>query len=132
MSALPDPLGRSLSFPLRPGPDGRLVWSQGVQNVRESIGVILRTAPGERVMLPDFGAGLDRFLAEPNIPATHARIADAITRALARWETRVALDSVDVVADPSDRLAALATLTYRLVATGAREMTTVAVPLGTG
>jgi phage baseplate assembly protein W len=132
MSGVDALLGRSLSFPLRPGADGRLVWSQGSLNVRESIGVILRTDPGERVMLPPFGAGLARFLAEPNVPTTHARIADAITRSLARWETRIVVDGVDVVADPSDPTATLATITYRLVATGTRELATVQIPLGSG
>jgi hypothetical protein len=123
-------LGRSLSFPLRPGADGRLVWSEGARNIRESIAVILKTEPGERIALPDFGAGLSRFLFEPNDPATHARIEDSITRALARWEQRIAVEAVDVVADPAQASAALATVTYRLVATGTREMTTASIPLG--
>jgi phage baseplate assembly protein W len=132
MSGTAGLLGRSLSFPLRVGTDGRLVWSADQQNVRESIGVILRTDRNERVMLSDFGAGLARFLGEPNVPSTHARIEDAITRALARWETRIAVEAVEVAAAPADPAAALATITYRLVATGARELTTVAVPLGAG
>jgi phage baseplate assembly protein W len=123
-------LGRSLSFPLRPGADGRLVWSEGEQNVRESVAVILKTEPGERIALPDFGAGLSRFLFEPNNPATHARIEDSITRALARWEQRIAVEAVDVVPDPAEPSSALATIAYRLVATGAREMTTASIPLG--
>jgi phage baseplate assembly protein W len=123
-------LGRSLSFPLRPGADGRLVWSEGEQNIRESIAVILKTEPGERIALPDFGAGLSGLLFEPNNPATHARIEHLITRALAQWEPRIAVETVDVVPDPVQASSALATVTYRLVATGAREMTTAAIPLG--
>ena len=91
--------GRSLSFPLRVGGDGRLVWSEGEDNIRESIAVILKTEPGERIVLPDFGAGLGRFLFEPNNAATHARIEDAITTALARWEPRIDVEAVDVVPD---------------------------------
>src|SRR4029077_15572906 len=48
--------GRSLSFPLRVGSDGRLVWSKGEDNIRESIAVVLKTEPDERIALPDFGA----------------------------------------------------------------------------
>src|SRR4051812_9172778 len=108
-------LGRSLSFPLQVGADGRLVWSQGENNVRESIIVILKTEPGERVALPNFGAGLGRFLFEPNNAATHARIADAINQALTRWEGRITVEAVDVDADPSLFSAAVATIVYRLV-----------------
>jgi len=124
------PFGKSLGFPPRVGSDGRMRWSEGETNIRESIRVVLSTDKGERIALPDFGAGLMRFLFEPNTTATHARIADAIGAALARWETRLAVESVDVAADPADRTSAIATINYRLVATGARERTSVAVPLG--
>jgi len=124
------PFGKSLGFPPRVGSDGRMRWSEGETNIRESIRIVLSTDKGERIALPDFGAGLMRFLFEPNTTATHARIADAITGALARWETRLAVESVDVAADPADRTSAIATISYRLVATGARERTSVAVPIG--
>lgn len=121
--------GRSLSFPPRVGSDGRFVWSAGEDNIRESIAVILKTEPGERVAQPDFGAGLARFLFEPNVAATHARLSELILNALARWEPRIVMESVDVTVDPQDPEASSATLTYRLVATGLRERTTVSVPL---
>ena len=125
-------LGRSFSFPPRVGADGRFVWSEGEANIRESIAVILKTDPGERLGVPEFGAGLGKFLFEPNNAATHTRIQDAIATALARWERRVRVESVDVVGDAADAESALATITYRLVATDARERTSVSVPLGAG
>jgi Bacteriophage baseplate protein W len=124
-------LGRGLSFPPRVGGDGRFVWSEGETNIRESVTVILKTEPGERVGLQEFGAGLGRFLFEPNIPATHARIQDAIERALARWEPRIEIESVDVGPDASQPETAVATVTYRLVATAARERISLNVPLST-
>ena len=130
MSNTDNIFGRSLSFPLRAGADGRLVWSQGEENIRESIIVILKTEPGERIALPNFGAGLNLFLFEPNNAATHAQIERAITNALTRWEQRIQIESVDVMTDPSDSSAALATITYRLVATNSRERIGVAIPLG--
>ena len=123
--------GRSLSFPPRVGADGRFVWSEGEDNIRESIAVILQTEPGERVAQPEFGAGLARLLFEPNTAATHARLAELVLNALSRWEPRIVMEGVDVAVDPQDAEACSATLNYRLVATGARERTTVSVPLGT-
>lgn len=123
--------GRSLSFPPRVGADGRFAWSDGENNIRESITLILKTEPGERVGLPEFGAGLSRFLFEPNITATHALVKDAAQRALARWEPRIQVESLDMAADPADAEVALLTITYKLVATAARERITVGVPLGT-
>lgn len=122
--------GRSLSFPLRVGSDGRLVWSQGEDNIRESIAVILKTEPGERVVLADFGAGLGHFLFEPNTATTHARIEQAVKNALARWEQRISVESVDVAPDATQLDAALATITYRLVVTGGLERMSVSIPLG--
>jgi uncharacterized protein len=121
-------LGRSLSFPPRIGADGRFVWSQGEVNIRESIAVILKTEAGERLMLAQFGAGLARYLFEPNEPSTHTRIEDAIATTLARWEPRIEVEAVTVTADPQDPQAALVTISYRLVATSARERITISVP----
>jgi hypothetical protein len=121
--------GRSLAFPPRVGTDGRLAWSEGEENIRQSMVVILNTEPGERLAMPDFGAGLGRFLFEPNNAATHTRIADAINRSLTRWEGRISVEAVDVDADPQLFSAAVATIVYRLVATGARERISVTIPV---
>lgn len=124
--------GRSLSFPPRVGADGRFVWSEGETNIRESIAMILKTEPGERLGVPDFGAGLGRFLFEPNNAATHTRIQDAIAAALARWERRIQVELVDVAADADDPASALATISYRLIATNARARLSLSVPLAAG
>jgi len=122
--------GRSMSFPPRLGPDGRVAWSVGEDNIRESIRIILLTRPGERLFEPGFGAGLDRWLFEPNTASTRQVIKDRITRSLTQWEPRIAIDSVDVEPDPSDSTAAIATITYQLVATQTLERISVTVTLG--
>jgi phage baseplate assembly protein W len=122
--------GKGISFPPRVGPDGRIAWSAGEQNVREAIRVTLMTRPNSRVRLPEFGSGLDTFLFEPNNPATHHLMEDRIQRSLRQWEPRIAVESVSVepvgVSDPE---AATATIQYRLVATQARERVTLGVTL---
>ena len=123
-------LGRGISFPPRVGADGRIVWSDGDQNIRESIQVVLKTELNERVRLPEFGAGLGRFLFEPNTTATRHVLQDRIARALAAWEPRITVEGVEVEEDPGDPEAAVATVEYRLVATQARERVTLSVPLG--
>jgi uncharacterized protein len=120
-------LGRGMSFPPRVGPDGRVAWSEGPQNVREAIRVILMTETRERLTLPEFGGGLKPFLFEPNTVTTRQLVQDRIDKALARWEPRVHVESVVVDPDPEDLQAAVATITYRLVATQARERVTLSV-----
>jgi uncharacterized protein len=122
-------LGRGIAFPPRLGPDGRLLLSEGAQNVREAIEVILLTELKERVMRPEFGAGLRQFLFDPNVGATHAAIADRAKRALERWEPRIRTEKLTVTADPGDPQAATLTLTYRLVATSQADTLTLAVPV---
>ena len=121
--------GRGMSFPPRVGADGRVAWSEGEVNVRESIRIILMTEPRERIRLPQFGGNLHRFLFEPNTVATRRRIQEQIAVALGRWEPRVAVQSIDVEADPADPQAAVATITYRLVATQSLERVSLSVAL---
>jgi phage baseplate assembly protein W len=122
--------GRGLSFPPRVGPDGRLAWSEGETNVRESIRVILMTEQPERLRTPKFGGSLGRFLFEPNTVSTRRSIEDRIKRELAQWEPRIRVESVNVDADPVDPQGTIATITYKLVATQAIERVTVGVTLG--
>ena len=121
------PFGKSLAFPPRVGANGRMQWSEGEDNIRESIAIILKTMQRERVQLPGFGANLGSYLFEPNNAGTHARIARDIEVALGQWEPRIALDDVAVAADAGN---AIVTISYRLVASGAAESIAVAVPLG--
>jgi Bacteriophage baseplate protein W len=122
--------GRGMSFPPRVGADGRIAWSEGEANVHESIYLILMTRFRERINLPDFGGNLDTFLFEPNTVTTRHLIETEIGRALRRWEPRVSIESVAVAAEPGDPRAAIATITYRLVASGAVDRVSVAVALG--
>lgn len=121
--------GRSLSFPPRVGSDGRMVWSEGEQNIRESIRVILLTQIRERIRLPDFGGGLNSFLFEPNNVATQRAIEERILQALKRWEPRISVESARVDEDPSDREAAIATIQYKLIATQSSERVSLSVRL---
>jgi len=60
---------------------------------------ILLTRRGERVMRPDFGSALEAFLFEPISPATAHKIGLEILDVLSRWEQRIEVQKVEVVAD---------------------------------
>ncbi len=121
--------GRGMAFPPGVGPDGRMAYSEGPENVAQSIRLILLTEQGERIMRPDFGAGLGRFLFQPNTAATHRLIEEKIRTALGRWEPRIALENVEVLPDPSEPRRAIATIRYRLVSTGAADRLEMTVPV---
>jgi phage baseplate assembly protein W len=96
-------LGRGWSHPIRPSANGRDVeLSAHEDNVGEALRIILETEPGSRVMLPDFGAGLGRFVFSPNTPTTHALVRRATELALVRWEPRIDVVRV-AVGSPSEK-----------------------------
>jgi phage baseplate assembly protein W len=89
---------KTINWPLLPLPDanGHLHFPDLSSSVRESIKIILRTRPGERIMRPVFGGGLEDLLHEQNTLTTRRQIRDLITESLERWEKRILLDRVDV------------------------------------
>jgi phage baseplate assembly protein W len=91
-------LGRGIGMPLFPDENGRMRKTEGPGKVRQSIFIILDTEAGERVMLPEFGCGLRRYLMQPNNAATRADIERAVNLALQRWEPRIKVTQVDVSA----------------------------------
>jgi phage baseplate assembly protein W len=116
----PEPIG----WPLLAVPDaqGELHWPDLARSVRDAIEVLLSTRPGEQLMHPGFGAGLENLLAEPNTVATRSRIQALVSDALRRWEPRIVLDvvTVDPVADPAQGVAdgVRVEIAYRLKRTG--------------
>ena len=89
------------------------------------------TEQPERLRTPDFGGSLGRFLFEPNTVSTRRSIQDRITKELAQWEPRISVESVNVEADTNDSTAAIATITYKLIATQTVERVSLSVTLGT-
>ena len=108
----PEPIG----WPLLavPGEDGGLSYPSLAQSVREQIQIILSTRPGEQLMRPSYGGGLENLLAEPNTVATRSRIHDLIEEALSRWEPRIAVDAIAVDTVPDDPNAVRVEIAYRL------------------
>lgn len=111
--------GTGMGFAPRVGADGRLSWSEGEENVRESLRIILLTEPGERLMREEFGCGLRRFLFEPNTITTRQLVRERIENAIRRWEPRVSLDEVIVEPDEGNPRLVAVTILFRLVATQA-------------
>jgi phage baseplate assembly protein W len=110
-----------IGWPLLPVPDehGRLPFPGLEASVRESIRVFLSTRPGEQLMRPDFGAGLDRLLHEPNTLAIRRAIRDLVQASLTRWERRILLDRVEVWEVAGEPSHVSVEIAYRLARTGA-------------
>jgi uncharacterized protein len=95
-----------------PDPAGRLAYAQDAQCLRQALWNVLMTNPGERLMRPSFGAGLNQWIGQPNTETTRRLIASSITASVARWEQRVGLANVDVAPSPTDPASVVVTLSY--------------------
>ncbi|MBT1090320.1 GPW/gp25 family protein [Streptomyces sp. Tu102] len=117
----PDPqrafLGTGWAFPPRLAEDGRIAEAAYEEDVRQAVLIVLGTAPGERVMRPRFGAGLDAFVFEPVTTALKARVAARVRDALTDWEPRIDVVSVDVTVDSRALGRLLIGISYRIRAT---------------
>lgn len=108
-----------LSWPLDIELDsGRLHYAEDNPSIRQVIWNILATRPGERLMRPEFGAGLHNYIHQPNNETTRNLIKDAVYRSVARWEPRVDLTAVSVLPD-SERISQVnVSIHYRIRQTG--------------
>jgi phage baseplate assembly protein W len=110
-------IGSGFQFPIRVNERGGLNWSAGPQRIQDAVWLILATAPGERLMRPAFGAGVDDFVFEPNDAASRTRLATAIAHALTRDEPRIELTGVTVEEVPDGPSAVLVRVEYRIRST---------------
>lgn len=83
-----DFLGRGWSFPVD-GSDGDVDLVEGETDIEQSIRVILSTAPGERVMRPNFGCGIHSYVFEAVDTTRLTLIEDEVRDALIEWEPRI-------------------------------------------
>ena len=113
-------LGRGWAFPVAVDEHGGIAGVALEDAVRQAIWLVLSTAPGERAMRPDFGAGLADLVFAPNTPATHGLVTSAVRDALVEWEPRIDVLDVAVSADPAEPARLLVELDYSVRATNSR------------
>jgi uncharacterized protein len=82
-------LGKGLRFPVSINLNGGVSSSVLEENVRQSIFVILGTAPGERIQRPDFGCRIHDLMFAPNTDITAARAEVYCEEAIYKYEPRV-------------------------------------------
>jgi uncharacterized protein len=110
-------LGAGWAFPVLQDADGRLALARDEDRIRQSIWLILATAPGERVMLPSFGCGIHDLVFQPNTVAVRGSVQAEVNDALARWEPRIDVLDVTVSAPADQPEVMLIDIQYRIRAT---------------
>jgi len=93
-------LGTGWNFP----PTFRREWYgvemlSGEDDIRSSIGIILSTIPGERVMLPNFGCNLQPYVFDTMNPANTTLIEKIVHDALVFHEPRIIVGDITTTTD---------------------------------
>ena len=110
-------LGTGWAFPIQVDAEGEITLVSYEEDIRQSILIIAGTALDERVMRPDFGAGLQRLVFEPVSTTTMALVKHQVETALIDWEPRIDLSDIRVSTDPANRNLLLIEVFYRVRAT---------------
>ena len=71
----------------------------GLEHLRQSVGDILSTPIGSRVMRREYGSLVPELIDHPDNLATQVRVFSAVASALLRWEPRFRLTRVGVQRD---------------------------------
>ncbi len=105
---------------------GRSATTGQADHIRDLIEQVLFTSPGERVMRPDFGAGLLALVFEPNSTTLAATTQFLVQSGLQRHLS--SLIAVNAVTVDSVDSALQVTVRYTVLADGTAQQATFAVP----
>lgn len=95
--------GRHLSFPFHVGTDGRTAQVNALdEHVKDELIQLLLTSQGERLFLPEFGAGLNRLVFEPAGEAMRGMTKAMVTQAISKWlGERITLEALAIEIEES-------------------------------
>lgn len=91
-------LGTGWAFPVQFVRDttGGVKMASDVEDIEQSLTILLSTRPGERVMRYDYGCALDDLLFEPANVSLLTYVEDLIKKSILYYEPRVELRAVRV------------------------------------
>jgi phage baseplate assembly protein W len=118
-TATRDFLGVGWKFPLQVTPNGKIAQARYEQRIEESIYLILSTAKGERVMMPDFGCGIHDLVFAPNNTLTTSVVVQNVRQALVAFEPRIDVLEVSAEAGDGEPNLLLIRINYRIRANNA-------------
>ena len=112
-------LGTGWKFPLQVTPNGGMARARYEMRVEESIYLILSTAKGERVMLPDFGCGIHDLVFAPNNAGTLSIVKQQVRQALVTYEPRIDVLDIRIETSEDEPNLLLIRIDYRIRANNA-------------
>lgn len=113
-------IGTGWSFP--PAFDnisGSTAMSTGVQDIYESLHILLSTTLGERIMHPDYGCNLRDYVFDPMNVSMEAYIKKLVEDAIIYFEPRITLERLTVDLKDNEGVM-LISIDFRIDATNSR------------
>lgn len=95
-------LGRGFAFPPHFHSDGRAAMVEDLEDIRESLHILIRTRRGERVMQHAYGTTLNRLVFEPADLQTRSELAEELRLAILYFEPRVEVEQIDARVSAED------------------------------
>ena len=101
-------------------------------HLRQSVGDILTTPIGSRVMRHEYGSQVPMLVDQPDNQITQLRLLSAAASALMRWEPRLAVSNIEIEREPSTPGRALVTVygSYLSRAAARPQALSLTVPAG--
>lgn len=66
------------------------------EDIRQSLGLLLNTTPGERMTKPDYGCDLEAFIYKPISSETEYLMKEVIKTAVWKYEPRIDLEEIEI------------------------------------
>jgi uncharacterized protein len=120
--------GFSPSLPLRRDPTyvGFALNDTMLDVIKQNFKHLVLTAPGERMMIPDFGVGIRNYLFETNDPLTHSAIRSGLSSQIKKYMPFISIlnvefnDNGSVLGDLSNSLQII--ITYQILPLGLSDI----------
>ncbi|MBN3262250.1 GPW/gp25 family protein [Pectobacterium brasiliense] len=94
-------LGTGWEFPPSfDGPNHNAVMSSDIQDIEQSLTILLSTTPGERPMAPDFGCRINQFMFEELTQTVLTQLESEIRYAILFFESRINVEDIHFLPEP--------------------------------
>lgn len=117
-----DFLGTGWSFPPEFNEtEGKLVMTSDVEDINNSLMILLSTRPGERVMFPNYGCDLQEMLFKPLDLTLITQMKGIVERAILYHEPRINILSIEINAQDEIEGEILIEINYEVRNTNTRS-----------
>lgn len=98
-------IGRGWAFPpefvISPQYGGEVTMVEAQEDIEQSLGILLRTAIGERVMQPEYGCDMNDYIFESMSATALGLLRDMVFNAILYYEPRIKVENLEVTASDS-------------------------------